>query len=553
MPIPRTLSRLAILALLSFTSLAGLAAPPPAPESPVVQGQTATAKVHDHAAYVFRTSAGPRTPAMRAAEATQTLSAAIDQDIQGTIQVVVHGDLADVKLGDRLLFRLTPDDARLDGAASLADYAPKIQTDLDTFVTKERKRASLQHGVLATSLAVFFAVLLFVLLRAFFRATRSLERRFEEGDAELPPAMRKVMGGDRAQSRAVVLFTLSAARIAVSLGALYVLLLASLSLFEATRPFRDRLALWAASPFRTMASRLVHGLPNLILLIVLLGVLRAGWQAMSVAFTRLSRNEGRRTLKTYQLVPYRLLARVALVTGALLMLPLALGVDMGLFTAVGLLLLAVLGLASLPLLANVGVGVFALVTHQFPVGNWVRVRLPNAAELAGEVTSVDFFHVRLVPEGSGEVRIPHLLALWSAVDHLPNSRALEVELAVPRARLDPRRAHEALLAAAMATAKANRVDGAPSVELLELTPDAARFRVALSEAKESLRSPLLLALAEVGAPVLVEAGKPGPAVTDPALIAERAKTLPPPSERPASLAAAVPLATAASPVVEEKP
>lgn len=528
MPIPRLSLRL--LVALALVPLAALAQPP---------ASTASAKVHDHTAYVFRAAAGASTPAMRAAAATQTLSAAIDQEVPGSIQVVVHGDLADVRLGDRLLFRLTPDDARMDGAASLAEYAPKVQTDLDTFVAKERKRASLQHGVLATSLAVFFAVLLFVLLRAFFRVTRGLERRFEEGDAELPPAMRRVMGGDRAQSRAVVMFTLSAARIAVSLGALYVLLLASLSLFETTRPFRDRLALWAASPFRTMASRLVHGLPNLVLLIVLLGVLRAGWQAMSVAFTRLSRNESRRTLQPYQLVPYRLLARVALVTGALLMLPVALGVDMGLFTAVGLVLLGVIGLASLPLLANVGVGIYALITNQFPLGNWVRVRLPNAHELAGEVTSVDFFHVRLVPEGIGEVRIPHLLALWSAVDHLPNSRALFVELCVPRARLDPKRALEALVAAAAGAAKAHRVAGTPSVELLELTPEAARFRVSLPEANEALRSPLLIALSEVAAPQGAQA--------PPAEVA--AKALPRPQELPAPALSAV--SPAPAPAEEE--
>lgn len=501
MPTPRALLRLAVLALLPLAALAESTASAPG----------ASAKVHDHVAYTFRTPAGPRTPAMRAAAASEALNAAIDQDVQGPLQVVVHGDLADVRLGERLLFRLTSDDARLDGAPSLSEYAPRIQSELDTFLTKERRRAKLQHGVLAASLAVFFAVLLFVLLRAFFRATRGLERRFEEGGADLPPAMRRVMGGDRAQSRAVVTFTLSAARIAVSLGALYILLLASLSLFETTRPFRDRLALWAASPFRTMGSRLIQGLPNLLLLIVLLGVLRAGWQAMSVAFTRISRNEGRGSVKSYQLVPYRLLARVGLVTGALLMLPLALGVEMGLFTAVGLLLLCVIGLASLPLLANVGVGLFALVTNQFPMGNWVRVRLPNGQELSGEVTSVDFFHLRLVPEGIGEVRIPHLLALWSAVDHLPSTRALMVEVQVPRERLEPRPALEALVAAAAAAAKAQQVKSAPSVELLEVSPDHARFRVSVAEASESLRTPLLLALSEVGA-------RERPEVVRPALV-----------------------------------
>ena len=37
----------------------------------------------------------------------------------------------------------------------------------------------------------------------------------------------------------------------------------------------------------------------------------------------------------------------------------------------------------------------------------------------GEVTDVGFFDVTIVPQAAGRIRIPHLVTLWTAVQHLP--------------------------------------------------------------------------------------------------------------------------------------
>jgi small-conductance mechanosensitive channel len=235
-------------------------------------------------------------------------------------------------------------------------------------------------------------------------------------------------------------------------------------------------------------------LPNLLLLIVVLAVLRGGWRAMTVGFARMSVDaQEPGALRPHQVLPVRMLARVALVVGGLMVLPLVLGSEGGVFSDVGLLLLLVVGLAAVPLLANVAVGLYAMFTNLYAAGEWLSVKR-GSMEVAGEVTRVDFFHLRLVPELGGEIRLPHLLALWSAVDHLPRSSALTVEFAVPRDAFTAREGLQRLQKAAADVAAALRLTGTPTVVLRDLSPDAARFRIALPEGPEMARTQLLLAL-----------------------------------------------------------
>src|SRR5207245_1062520 len=83
-------------------------------------------------------------------------------------------------------------------------------------------------------------------------------------------------------------------------------------------------------------------------------------------------SNGEGLLAPHQVLPTRLIARAALVLGALVVLPLVLGTDIGIFTAVGLVLLAVAGLGAVPLVANVVLGLYALMSHQYPAGGWPR-------------------------------------------------------------------------------------------------------------------------------------------------------------------------------------
>lgn len=76
--------------------------------------------------------------------------------------------------------------------------------------------------------------------------------------------------------------------------------------------------------------------------------------------------------------------------------------------------LAALAIGLVPLLAAASLGSLALLGRRYKLGEWVAIG-PHV----GEVTDVGFFEVTLVPQSAGRVRVPHLVTLWTAVQHLP--------------------------------------------------------------------------------------------------------------------------------------
>lgn len=490
---------------LVLAALPAAAAPGRAPAE-VPRFPPAQVRVHDHVALTFAAPDGARTPAQRAAEASENLSSVVDNEVPGDVLIELQRDSARVRIGDRVLFRLVPADA---APAPMGEFAPRVQASLDNFLHTERKRALLQHGVLRASLVVFFAVIGFLLLRLLLRALRSVEQRLtrEKDEAALPDDLRRLARGPW---RSVALVALAALRLFACLAAALIFLLATLSLFESARPWRDRLAAGVAEPFTAFLHRLGGALPNLLLLVLLLLVVRGAWQAITQAFVRAAVTpaaEGGVAPERVRVL--RLLARTALLLGAFLLLPLVIGGNGGLLASLGLVAAGAATLAFVPLAATVVLGAWAQLGHEYRPGEWLRLRLPFGREVTGEVVSADFTHLRMVPENGGDVRIPHLTLLFTPVVHLPAHRALTVEVPVDRRTLGPAEALRQLQAAAGWVAAQHQLETMPVIKLLELTAAETRFSVGLPGAPETLRNELLLALIEAtthaGAPVSADA------------------------------------------------
>ena len=483
----RSFACLAGLLAIALPRAVGAQAPAPPPPQP------AAVRVHDHTALTFAAPDGARTPAQRAAEASENLAGVIDNEVPGDVLIELHQDSARVRIGDRVLFRLVPADA---GAAGLGEFAPRVQTSLENFLRTERQRARLQHGVLRTSLVVFFAVLGYLLLRLLLKALATVEQRLtrEKDHADLPDDLRRLARGPW---RSVALVALAALRLFACIAAALIFLLASLSLFESTQPWRDRLAAGVTEPFTAFLHRLGGALPNLMLLVLLLLVLRGAWQAITQAFVRAAATPAADGgIAPERVRVLRLLARSALLLGAFLLLPLVIGGNGGLLASIGLVAAAAASLAFVPLAGTVVLGIWAQLNHQYRAGEWLRMRLPFGRELTGEVVSVDFTHVRLVPENGGDVRVPHLTLLFTPVVHLPAHRSLTVEIPVDRQTLSPADALRQLEAAARWVGEHHGLETAPVVKLLEITATQTRFSVGLPGARAQLSNELLLALIE---------------------------------------------------------
>jgi small-conductance mechanosensitive channel len=460
----------------------------------------AAVRVHDHDGFVFRVPDGLRTPEQRAAEASQTFSAVVDDDVAGALTIDLAADEARVLVGTRQLFRLVPADAAAAGEASLSTYAPRVQASLDSFLLKERRRVQLQRFVLSASLVVALGLLAYLLLRWLYRLSRSWEAHLLAPDSGLAARLRRMGIASTERVRALLVLAIDGGRVAVGVASVYALLVFSLSLFERTKAWSSVLAAWAAAPFLAFGRRLLHALPNLLLLVVLGAVLRGGWRAMTVAFDRIAGTKDEVAgIRSEFVVPYRLLARTALVLASLLLLPLLAGAENELPSQVGMVLLGALALSAIPLVATTLLGIYVLLAQEYRLGEWLEVEVAGRP-VSGEVTRVDFLHVRLVPAGGGEVRLPHLRMLVSPVTRRVPVAGLEVVITIALESMAPGRALEALRAAADRVRSSAQLPSPAEVVLRELAEAGATFLVTVPSAPPSLRTELLLALHEATQP-----------------------------------------------------
>ena len=472
-------------------------------EAPAVPAEL---RVHDRVAYVFTAPDGAHPAADRAVGASKNFQAAVDEAVAGPLTIEVVGDRATVRVGDRPLFALVPADASAEGARDLTELATSLQPRLASFLTQERRRARLQRGVLGASLVVFFALLTFFLLRWIRRRCLGWEERISAGETVFPERLAWLRGGtvgpgklvSSVRARGLLLLGVMVARLLAQALVIYLFLLGSLSVFDGTEGWRAALNAGVAAPFVGLAHRLGKAAPEALLFLIVVAVIRGGLRVSALGFDQLTKGQLHVPgVAPEKAVSYRLLARVALVVGTLILVPALLaGDESGLFPRVGLLALAGIGLSLVPLGATVATGLFTLLGGLCQPGDWVRVTLAGGREVVGEVTSVDFFHLRLVPREGGEIRVPHLATLWHPVTRLQPERDLVVEIQVARELGPLTPLLERLGAAAAALATAEGLAAPPELSLLELLRSEARVRVTLPLAHERLRSALLLALAE---------------------------------------------------------
>jgi small-conductance mechanosensitive channel len=173
----------------------------------------------------------------------------------------------------------------------------------------------------------------------------------------------------------------------------------------------------------------------------------------------------------------------------LLVAPLLSGPSAELFSRLGWMLLEGLGLALLPLVANVAVGAHAILTRRYRTGEFLRLR--DGGE--GSVAGLDLLSVRLLDSRGEQVLVPHLLAMVQPLRRLPTTPGLEVELPVP-VELGPQLALQLLEQTAADFVAARCPAARAVVSVLEVGERHCRVRVSLPSCPQTLRSDLLLAL-----------------------------------------------------------
>ncbi|NLZ40424.1 MAG: mechanosensitive ion channel family protein, partial [Comamonadaceae bacterium] len=300
-------------------------------------GKPAEVRVGDTVVFTLRAARAGLGAAARARAANEALREAL-RAAPADVHVEPAGDYAVVYVGARPVVQLTPQDAALAGDAGLAVHADRVAAEIATALAAERSRSALAGAIFNSSLAVLFAVLaLFLLRRAWQLADRA--GRWLAAHPERVGALhlRTIELLNPATVRTVLRLALAAGRWIVLLGLVYAWLIATLSLFEATRGFTSELSGALLAPLATLAARSAAALPLAVVVALALAALALVLRAVRLFFGEVARGAVRLAWLPQDLAAATgMLVELGLVTAALLLVaPVITGNDEGAAPRIG--------------------------------------------------------------------------------------------------------------------------------------------------------------------------------------------------------------------------
>ncbi len=442
-----------------------------------------------------------KDPETRARAASQALERALDDGTNEEPRIELVGGIAVIYVGGVPIVQLTAADAEAAGDSSLSVHAASVSAKIRDSLRIERKRADLAKTVFSFSLLVFSGLIALLLLRKIGELSKRA-RAWIEQHPERVPGLRvqelEVVRPRAAQSALSVALTLGRTLAQVVIG--YGWLVFALSLFEATKPYTDRLTTLVLGPLSELIGRLGSTLPLVVVTVIAAGAVGVLLRFIGLFFAGIDRGDMRLNWLPAELAePTGQLVRaaviiVALVTGA----PLVTGSAEGVFARAGLIALIACGLACTPLLASVAAGIPVVYGRRLRVGDFAQI-----GSRQGRIRALTLFEVRLEDEHGTEVRIPHLLGLVQATRVLGRS-----PLASVRVTVDPEAEQARVLE--VLTEAARSCGSRPKAEFLSMSSDGAEWRVSAAIDAKTNHAELAVAVADALARERIVLGRAKP-------------------------------------------
>jgi small-conductance mechanosensitive channel len=442
-------------------------------------------RIHDRKVFVVLVPRAGHTAEQRAAAAGQVIEHVLEDGDEVEVRFAEEGDVAVVYAGTTPVIQLGAEDAAAAGDASLAIHAASVTAKTREALRAERQRSAVARTVFSFSLVVFAGLVAFLLLRKVGELAEKA-RAWMIAHPERFPALR-VRGIEVVQPAAVrgsASITLSAARIFAQIGVIYAWIIITLSLFEATHDYTQRLTGFVLTPLSALMARVAVALPLVVIAVITALVVGVALRFVRLFFGSLARGETTLGLLPRDLaVATGLLVRFGMVVVTLVVAaPLITGTDDGAISRAGVIALVALALASTPLLCNAAAGITVMYGR--------RLRVNEHAAIGGRhgrVRAITLLEVVLEDEDGSAIYVPHLHGLWYPTSSLGASPPIVVEVLIaPDADLAV--AAEALERAAKMVGTRNRVD------LAGIDADAARFRVLIHASVVGAESRLWLAI-----------------------------------------------------------
>lgn len=438
----------------------------PAGSSSATPTTSADVKIRDKVVYTYRVPRAGKSAAERTKESQAAIDGLLAHPEQlGDVRYEEAASLAVVFVGKTPVITLGEEDAE---GEALNVLAAKVTTRVADGVSAERKRSQIATTVFSVSLLVFSGLIAFWLLGR----TSELAEKLRTWMSENPERLAGIRLGKIEVVSAGA--TRGGSSIALTLGhrliqfvIFYAWLLFSLSLFEATKGYTEKLTGFIVTPIYALASRIGSALPVAIIAAIAALAVSVLVRFVGLFFDSVARGDTRIAWLPRELArPTSTLLRSGIIIAALVLgSPLITGEADNALSRVGLVALVSIAASSLPLLASGAAGALVLFGRRVKKGELVEF-----GGRSGRVVDVRLFDVRLEDAAQSDISVPHLLALFhpTRIHRHPPLASLDVVVdpAAPQAEVE-----QALLDAARAISSRGRV------ELVYLDASGAHWRV----------------------------------------------------------------------------
>lgn len=379
-------------------------------EAPEDAPAEASVTLRDKQVFTLARGEGEKSALERARAASRALAEAASEKSQEKARWESRGLSAVVFVGEHEIIALSAEDASAQREGSLETLAARVTSQVERAVASERQRTSLANSVFAISLVVFFG-LITVYLMGKLRGFAFAARDFLAKHPERVPALRlnrlEVLGP--ASVRNALIIVLGVGRALGLFGLVYAWLVISLSLFERTRPWVERLTGVLLDPLSALVSRIALAVPTFVLAIFALALLAVLLRVIDLFFASVARGETRVGLVPPDLAhPTSILLRANLVLLTLLFAgPILTGDHDGSLSRGALVLLLGIALAAAPLCCAVLMGLALAFSRAVRLGDQIEY-----GGQAGQVHEIGLIWLVLEQGDGAHVRVPHLRALW---------------------------------------------------------------------------------------------------------------------------------------------